>query len=294
MMRILLLGHQGQLGWEARRALACLGDVIALDYPEIDLSKPEGLRELVQQVKPQVIYNATAYTAVDRAEEEPHLAERINVLAPAILAESAKDIRAVLIHFSTDYVFDGSKGTPYTEEDAPNPLNTYGRTKWLGEQAIQQTAEAYWIFRTSWLYSLRRDSFVTKVLEWSRKHETLRIVNDQIGNPTWARFLAEITAQVLAHYLHDVYEAALQTRGIYHLAGDGWVSRFAWAQAILKYDPHPTEQVTRQLLPASTAEFPTPAKRPLFSALDCRRFQETFGLRLPPWEEALRLAMQIH
>ncbi|KPL82851.1 hypothetical protein SE15_12455 [Thermanaerothrix daxensis] len=291
-MRILLLGHLGQLGWEARRSLACLGDIIALDYPQIDLSQPHTLPPLIREIKPHVIYNATAYTAVDKAEQEHHLAEQINAVAPGVLAECACEIRAVLIHFSTDYVFDGTKGSPYTEDDIPNPLNVYGKTKWLGEQAIQAVDNAYLIFRTSWVYSLRRDSFVTKVLEWSRKQEVLRVVDDQIGNPTWARMLAEVTANLLASHRHDPYAQLYEKRGLYHLAGKGWASRFEWAQAILASDPQREEQITRQLLPARTEEFPTPAQRPLFSALDCNRFEQKFGLCLPPWREALILAMQ--
>lgn len=291
-MRILLLGHLGQLGWEARRSLACLGEIIALDYPQIDLSQPQTLPPLIREIRPHIIYNATAYTAVDKAEQERHLAEQINAVAPGVLAECAREIRAVLIHFSTDYVFDGSKGTPYTETDPPNPLNVYGKTKWQGEQAVQAVDDVYLIFRTSWVYSLRRDSFVTKVLEWSRKQEVLRVVDDQIGNPTWARMLAEVTANLLACHRDDPYTQLHEKRGLYHLAGKGWASRFEWAQAILALDPEREQQATRQLLPARTEEFPTPAQRPLFSALDCTRFEQGFNLSLPPWREALALAMQ--
>ncbi|MCX8025643.1 MAG: dTDP-4-dehydrorhamnose reductase [Thermanaerothrix sp.] len=291
-MRILLLGHLGQLGWEARRALACLGEVIALDYPHIDLSQPQTLPALIRDIKPTVIYNATAYTAVDKAEKESHLAKQINAIAPGVLAECAREVRAVLIHFSTDYVFDGTKGSPYVEDDIPHPLNTYGMTKRMGEQAIQDINDVYLIFRTSWVYSLRRDSFVTKVLEWSRTQETLRIVDDQIGNPTWARMLAEVTANLLVNYREDPYAQLQDKRGLYHLAGDGWTSRFDWAQAILKLDPQPEQRATRHLLPAKTLEFPTPATRPLFSALNCERFKRTFHLSLPPWQDALSLALQ--
>ncbi|WP_299024441.1 dTDP-4-dehydrorhamnose reductase [uncultured Thermanaerothrix sp.] len=291
-MRILLLGHLGQLGWEARRSLACLGEIIALDYPQIDLSQPQTLPPLIREIRPHIIYNATAYTAVDKAEQERHLAEQINAVAPGVLAECAREIRAVLIHFSTDYVFDGNKGTPYTETDPPNPLNVYGKTKWQGEQAVQAVDDVYLIFRTSWVYSLRRDSFVTKVLEWSRKQEVLRVVDDQIGNPTWARMLAEVTANLLSCHRDDPYTQLHEKRGLYHLAGKGWASRFEWAQAILALDSEHEQQATRQLLPARTKEFPTPARRPLFSALDCTRFEQTFNLSLPPWREALALAMQ--
>ena len=197
-MRILLIGKRGQLGWELHRCLLPLGEVQALDYPEIDLAKPDSLRKLVRTSAPDVIVNATAYTAVDKAESERELAFAINAVAPQVMAEEAQKIGAVLIHYSTDYVFDGKKGAAYTEEDDPHPLNVYGASKLAGEQAIRSVGGVYFILRTAWVYSTRRDSFVSKVLQWSRQSETLRIVDDQISNPTWARMLAEITALILA------------------------------------------------------------------------------------------------
>ena len=289
-MRILLIGKYGQLGWELRRTLAVLGEVIALDYPEINLAQADEVRRVVRQVRPEVIANASAYTAVDRAESESELAYAINARAPGILAEEAADLGAALVHYSTDYVFDGSKGSPYVETDPPNPLGVYGRSKLEGERAVEQVGGKYLILRTSWVYSLRRDSFVTKVLQWSRQQTSLRVVDDQVSNPTWARMLAEVTAQLLAKADKDWLG---ERGGLYHLAGDGFTSRWGWAQAILRHDAHKEEQVTRQVLPASTLDFPTPAQRPLFSALDCQKFARTFGLGLPPWEEALRLAMEV-
>ena len=293
MMRILLFGRHGQLGWELQRTLAPLGEIIAVDYPEIDLAQPAGLEQTIRDIRPRVIVNATAYTAVDRAESEPEPALAINGIAPGIMAQAAVEIKAALIHFSTDYVFNGSKGSPYLETDAPDPLNVYGQSKLQGEQAIAQIGGNCLIFRTSWVYSMRRDSFVTKVLQWARQNPSLRIVADQVSNPTWARMLAEITAQVLAAGGKDVMDWLHDRRGLYHLAGDGYASRYQWAEAILRYDPDPREQVVQQMLPASTAEFPAPAQRPLFSALDCLKFAQTFGLRLPDWEDALRLAMEV-
>lgn len=291
-MRLLLLGKFGQLGWELHRALSPLGEVIALDYPEIDLSQPDQIRPLIRQAQPAVIVNATAYTAVDRAESEPELTRAINALAPGILAEEARTLGAALVHFSTDYVFDGATNSPYIETDQPNPLGMYGQSKLEGERAIEATGGAYLILRTSWVYSLRRDSFVTKVLKWSRQQETLKVVSDQVSNPTWARLLAEITAQLLAKARDDSTGWLGERCGLYHLAGNGYGSRYNWAHAILRYDPKPEEQVTRQLLPALTADFPTPARRPLFSALNCNLFSETFGLRLPDWKDALHMAME--
>ncbi|MCS6906684.1 MAG: dTDP-4-dehydrorhamnose reductase [Anaerolineales bacterium] len=287
-LRILLLGKNGQLGWELHRCLQPLGLVRAFDYPEIDLRDPASIRPLIREIKPEVLVNATAYTAVDRAESEDDLALQLNAEAPRVMAEECTLLNCLLIHYSTDYVFDGTKGSPYTEEDLPNPLNQYGRSKWIGEQGIQEVGGTYLIFRTAWVYSLRGESFVRKVLQWSRQQETLRVVEDQISNPTWARMLAEITALLLARY--SLAELA-ERKGLYHLAGDGYCSRYEWARAILPLDPEPEGRLTRWLLPAKSTEFPTPARRPLFSALNCDRFVATFGLRLPPWQEALKLAL---
>ena len=290
---ILLLGNRGQLGWELHRALLPLGWVVALDAPEINVTDRQETLRAVQEHRPAVILNATAYTAVDRAESEPDLALAVNGSAPGYLAEAAASVKAALVHISTDYVFDGAKGTPYIETDTPHPLGMYGQSKLAGEQAIVQVDGAYLVFRTSWLYSLRRDSFVTKVLSWARQQTSLRVVADQVGNPTWARPLAETISQLLAMSGRDLYSWIHERRGIYHLAGDGYASRLEWARAILGCDSQPQEQTVREILPALTAEFPTPAQRPLFSALDCSRFTQTFDLRLPRWEVALQLAMQV-
>jgi dTDP-4-dehydrorhamnose reductase len=290
-VKILLLGNTGQLGWELERTLAALGEVVALDYPSVNLLDEANTRQAVRSVTPKVIVNATGYTAVDKAESEPEIAAAINTRAPAILAEEAHALGAALIHYSTDYVFDGLKGSPYVETDTPHPLGVYARTKLEGEQTVRQTVGAFLILRLSWMYSLRRDSFVTKVLGWSRQQRSLRMVTDQIGNPIWARIAAEATAQLLAKGGVDIVPWLAERSGLYHFVGPDHASRYEWAQAILRLDPQRSEQVTEQVLPALTAEFPTPARRPLFSALDSRKFTETFGLRLPPWETALRLAM---
>ena len=290
-MRVLLLGNFGQLGWELNRTLAPLGDLVAIDYPEIDLRDVESLRGMIASAHPQVIVNATAYTAVDKAESEAEIAQAINTQAPRIMAEEAQRINALLIHYSTDYVFDGGKGSDYREDEVANPLNQYGRSKLAGELAIQEVDGSYLIFRTAWVYSLRRDSFVTKVLEWSRSKNSLRIVSDQVSNPTWCRMLAEITAQLLAKGGSDVVGWLGERRGIYHLAGSGRASRFEWAQAILEMDPRREEQTVIEIHPALTSDFPSSAERPLHSALKCDRFRDTFGLSLPDWREALKLAM---
>jgi len=291
MLHILLIGKSGQLGWELQRSLAPLGDVVTYDYPEIDLAKPASLPDLVRGVNPQVIVNAAAYTNVDKAEIEPELARAINAVAPGVLAEEAKRLNAAIIHYSTDYVFDGRKGAPYVESDAPNPLNVYGQTKLEGEQAVQAVGGAYLILRTSWVYSMRQGGFVTKVLQWAREQETLHVVDDQISSPTWARMLAEAAALVLAQGRSEPVDYLREKAGLYHLAGSGACSRYEWAQAILELDPKKSEQKVRQLLPAKSSQFPTPAERPLVSVLDCRKFAQVFGLRLPEWRETLKLAI---
>ena len=291
-VKILLIGKNGQLGWELRRTLLPLGEITAVDYPEIDLASEQSTREWVRRAAPQVIVNAAAYTAVDQAESEPDLAMAVNGTAPGVLAEEAKRLGAALIHYSTDYVFDGTKGAPYIESDPPNPLNTYGLSKLAGEQNIRQVGGAYLILRTSWVYSLRQGGFVRKVLEWARRNPDLRIVSDQVGSPTWARALAEVTAQVLAMGMPDPAGWLADRGGLYHLGGRGSVSRLEWARKILEFDPHPEEQVARGVGEAFTREFPTPAQRPLYSPVDCTLFADTFGITLPDWEEALRLAME--
>lgn len=290
-MRILLLGNTGQLGWELERSLACLGPILALDYPAIDIAEPSNILPYLQEHRPQVIVNATAYTAVDQAEKETGLAYAINGTAPGWLAQQARRIGAGLIHYSTDYVFDGAKGAPYIESDLANPLNIYGKSKLAGEQAVEQAGGAFLILRTSWVYSLRRDSFVTKVLRWSRQQKRLNLVTDQISGPTWARMLAEITAQALAKMGNNPFNWLTENSGLYHLAGWGHCTRKEWGEAILRLDTNKQEQVVQEILPALTADFPIQARRPIFSALDCTRFEQVFGLKLPKWDEALRLAM---
>jgi len=291
MKKILQIGTNGQVGWELLRTCSPLGELIGLDYPAVDLSDSAGLRELVRNTKPDIIINAAAYTNVDKAEIEPELARAINAIGPGVLAEEAKKINAVFVHYSTDYVFDGTKGSPYIETDITNPLNVYGKTKLEGEQAIQAVGGAYLILRTSWVYSMRQGGFVTKVLQWAREQEVLRVVDDQISGPTWARLLAEVTALILAQGRDDPAGYIRQKAGLYHLAGSGSSSRFEWAQEILELDPQKSEQKVRELLPAKSSEFPTPAERPLVSVLECGRFERTFGLQLPAWQEALQLAL---
>jgi len=291
-MRILLIGKFGQVGWELQRTLAPLGDVISVDYPEINLADETNATDWVRKTKPELIINAAAYTAVDKAESEPELAMAINGTAPGVLAEEAKVLGVGLIHYSTDYVFDGTKGDAYVETDVPNPINTYGKSKLVGDQNVKQVDGAYLIFRTTWVYSMRQGGFVQKVLSWARQNPTLRIVSDQVGSPTWARMLAEITAQVVVQGGRDLSGWLSDRRGLYHLGGRGSVNRLDWSRKILEYDPNPQEQIVQELHPALTSEFPTPARRPLFSPVDCDLFVNTFGLQLPDWQDALQMAME--
>ena len=290
-MNIVLFGKNGQLGWEFQRSLPLLGNVVALDRGDLDLCDLAAIQKVLREVRPSLIVNASAYTDVDGAETKPDLARTINALAPGAMAETARELGAVLVHYSTDYVFDGRAKTPYTEMAPTDPSNMYGKSKLEGEEHIQQAAGAYLILRTSWVYSLRGNSFVNKVLTWARKNSTLRIVDDQISGPTWARTLAEITVLALAQNQANRYESIRERSGVYHLAGSGFVSRYEWAKQIVANDPRRAEQTVQAVEPVRSAEFPTPATRPLFSALDCSHFQETFGLQLPPWDSTLELAM---
>lgn len=290
-MRILLLGTNGQVGWELQRTLICLGNVISLGYPDLDMTQPDDIRTCVREIRPQIIVNATAYTDVDRAEAEPEEAFAINGVAPGVLAEEAGAIDAILVHYSTDYVFNGKKGAPYTEDDLPDPLNVYGKSKLQGERAIQQADVPFFIFRTSWVYGMRRKNFVTKALDWARRQSDLRIVDDQIGNPTWCRMLAQLSTQLLFLACQNGRNWCRERKGIYHLAGDGFASRYEVVQKILANLPPGYPLRAERISPASTAEFVSPADRPLFSALDTTKFLRCFGIEIPAWDMCLKLAL---
>lgn len=291
-MKVILIGKNGQLGWEFQQILPSLGDMVALGRDELDISDHHAVQKTLIDLHPDLIINTSAYTEVDLAETQIELATRINAIAPGIMAETARKTNAVFIHYSTDYVFDGNHNTPYTENDTTNPLNVYGKSKFMGEENIKQAAGAYLILRTSWVYSLRGNSFVNKVLGWARKNKTLKIVSDQVSSPTWARKLAEITTHVISTHNANLLETLLERRGIYHLAGSGYISRYEWAKSILASDPKRTEQLVQTIEPALTLDFPTPAMRPSFSALDCTKFSNTFNIRLPNWEESLQQAIK--
>lgn len=282
-MNILLLGKNGQVGWELQRALAPLGRITACDSDECDLADPAALRDLVRAVHPDAIVNAAAYTAVDRAESERDLAWAVNAAAPGVLAEEATRLDAWLVHYSTDYVFDGSKSGAYGEEDATAPLSVYGASKLAGEQAIAASGCRYLIFRTSWVYAARGGNFARTMLRLAQERESLRVVGDQFGAPTAAELIADVTAHCLRDAVRPGGDACL---GLYHLVAGGETSwhgyaRFVLQQAVeagieLRCAPDDVHAIT-------TAEYPTPARRPANSRLDTARLQRVFGLTLPDW-----------
>lgn len=294
-MKILLLGKNGQVGWELQRTLAPLGKVIACGRQELDLADFAALQETLRSVQPQLIVNAAAYTAVDKAETETDLAMAINGTAPGVLAEAALQCGASLIHYSTDYVFDGTKTSPYSEEDRPNPINVYGKTKLAGERAIQQIGIPHLILRTSWVYGLRGKNFLLTILRLAREREELKIVDDQIGAPTWSRMIAEATAQIVARCSAAGANPDLQeVTGVYHLTAAGETSWYGFAQAILN---HPAllntyastfKAQSLKLLPISTTNYPTPAQRPAYSVLNNARVHRLFNVQLPTWDTGLR------
>jgi len=291
-LKILLLGNTGQLGWELNRTLLTLGELTALDFPQINMADPGSIKTIIREHKPNLIINATAYTDVDNAESEPEKAMAINATGPGVLAEEALKSCTALIHYSTDYVFDGSKGTPYIETDIPNPINTYGLSKLRGEQAIKQVGGAYLILRTAWVYSMRRPCFVTKVLEWARTQKVIRIVDDQISSPTWARMLAEATSQIITQGHGETVDYFKEKAGLYHLAGAGACSRYVWAKEIVMYGLNPIQQSQIFVEAAKSVEFSSPVVRPTNSSLTNNSFLETFGFRLPQWNTSLQLALK--
>ncbi len=292
-MKILLTGKNGQVGWELNRSLLPLGEVIALGRKEADFSKPEELRTLVREIKPDVIVNAAAYTAVDKAESEEELATLINGVAPGVLAEEAKRIGALLIHYSTDYVFDGTKETPYTENDIPNPINAYGRSKLAGEQAIQSVGSDYLIFRTSWVYAARGNNFLRTIMRLAQEREELNIVVDQIGTPTWARLIADASAHCIRQSLEQMRINTF-TSDLYNLTSVGETSWYGFANAIVDNARHVAvgKLKLNNIVSIPTIEYPTLAKRPSNSCLTTEKLERQFNLKMPSWEQALGLCME--
>jgi dTDP-4-dehydrorhamnose reductase len=274
---ILVTGAQGQIGFELVRLLAPLGNVVAADRAMLDLSDPDAIVAIVRREKPALIVNAGAYTAVDRAESEPGLARAINARAPGILAEEAKRALAVLVHFSTDYVFDGTRATAYPEDAPTAPLNVYGQSKLEGERAIANAGANAIVLRTSWVYGLRGRNFLLTIRRLAAERDELTVVADQIGVPNWSHTLASATVRIIAAGLPAMAERS----GLYHLSSSGEGSWYDFARAILGDTSEP------RLVPIATADYPTPARRPAYGVLATSRFESTFGFALPSWREAL-------
>jgi len=288
-MKLLLLGKGGQVGWELQRSLAPLGELVALDFDSTDFnadfSRPEQLAETVLKVRPDVIVNAAAHTAVDKAESEPEFARKLNATSPGVVAEAAQQIGALMVHYSTDYVFDGSGSKPWKEDDAVGPLSIYGSTKLEGEQLVAKHCAKHLIFRTSWVYAARGGNFAKTMLRIAKERDKLTVIDDQFGAPTGAELLADITAHAIRATLQDPSKA-----GLYHAVAGGvttWhgYARFVIEQAKaagveLKAGPEAVE-------PVPTTAFPTPARRPHNSRLDTTKLQSTFGLVLPEWQSGV-------
>lgn len=312
MIRILLTGKNGLVGWELQRTLATLGEVIAVDRHGMDLADVDSIRRAVRRYTPNLIVNAAAYTSVDKAESDPDLALAINGTAPGILAEEAKRLGAGLIHYSSDYVFDGKKNGPYTEDDAPNPLNVYGKTKLAGDRAIQAVGVPHFIFRTSWVYGIRGKNFFSTILRLAMERDELRVVNDQIGAPTWSRIVAEGTAQVLAQlYSPFTHRLSAHTSvaspiaqspsvmndigGVYHMTAASFTSWHGFASLIaetLRRQGKTGSFQTATVEPVASEAYPLPALRPKNSRLDTTRFTKQFGLAMPSWDAGARLCIE--
>lgn len=280
MNRILLIGNDGQVGYELERSLAPLGTVMPVCYPAIDFASPDSIVRVVRAAQPTLIVNAAAYTAVDKAETDVAACRKLNAEAPALLAGEAGRLGAGLVHYSTDFIFDGKKTTPYTEDDTPNPLGVYGQTKLEGDLAIRDSGVPHMIFRLAWVYGRRGKNFLLTMQRLANEGKSVRVVADQRGCPTWCRTIAEATAGALAgtRDAHGVFDLS-GVSGTYHCVCSGETSWHGFARAIIP--------ATIPVTPITTADYPTPARRPAYSALSCAKLQRVFGLTLPPWQTAL-------
>ncbi|MBF2005340.1 MAG: dTDP-4-dehydrorhamnose reductase [Chlorogloeopsis fritschii C42_A2020_084] len=280
---ILLIGSNGQVGKELQQTLEPYGNIVAVARPTIDFSQPDTLRQVIRDKQPQIIVNAAAYTAVDKAESEPELAQAINATAPGMLAEEAQKQGAFLIHISTDYVFDGNNCRPYQETDVTNPLSVYGKTKLAGEQAVIQKSDRYLILRTAWIYgAFGKSNFVKTMLRLGGEREEIRVVADQIGSPTWARDIADTIAQLIPKLNSEI-------SGIYHYTNSGVASWYDFAVAIFEE----AQQLglplkVQRIIPITTPEYPTPACRPAYSVLACTKIAGILGTHAPHWRQRLR------
>lgn len=295
-MKILLLGKDGQVGWQLQRSLAPHGEVVACGRDRCDLADLEQIRSIVREIRPAIIVNAAAYTAVDRAESESDLAWRINAEAPGVLATEAATLDALLVHYSTDYVFDGSKASPYLETDPTAPLNVYGRSKLAGEEAIRAAGGRSLIFRTSWVFGARGQNFIKTILRLAREKDTLNVVADQVGSPTPAALIATVTGVVLAMLAHGQGLKNGESR-LYHLTASRPVSWCDFARTVVDLavqSPGFDLLLKPEAInPIATSEYPTPARRPANSRLDCRKLESDFGLRMPDWQPYLERMLQL-
>lgn len=292
-MRIVLTGKTGQVGHQLERSLQGLGEVIALDSKQMNLADPDAIRSVLRQLQPQLIVNPAAYTAVDQAEKEEELAQRVNGTAPGIMAEEAKALGAAMIHYSTDYVFDGGKAGAYVETDTTNPQNVYGKSKLAGEQALAVAGIPYLILRTSWVYGMRGKNFLLTVKRLAAERDELRIVADQIGAPTWSRTIADTTAHIVARLQPRAVRGLDRAQwenasGIYHLTAQGSTSWHGFTEAIVA---HPSTPKKPAVKPITTEEYPLPARRPKNSVLSCAKLIDAF-CDLPQWDEALQLCLE--
>ena len=289
-MKILLTGKTGQIGEELNNIVDDLGNLITVDKEQLDLSKPNSIEPVILDINPDIIINPAAYTAVDKAEEEPDLAMTVNALAPGLLAKAARKVGAGLIHYSTDFVFDGCSEIPYKEEDPPNPLNVYGKTKLAGEKAIAEVGVPFLIIRTSWVYSLHGKNFLRTIKKLAEEKDIIQVVDDQIGAPTWARSVALKTHQILKQCLNKKW---LETKdpslsGIFHLTCQGNTSWHGFAREVLNMS---NTSKNIKLIAIPTSDYPTPAVRPPNSLLNNEKIQKVFGLGMPHWEDALKDCM---
>ncbi len=284
MQTVLLFGKTGQVGFELEHALGPVCRLIAPDHAEADLTDADAIRALIKNAKPDVIVNAAGFTIVDAAESRPELAMQLNATAPGIIAECAEQCAAVLIHYSTTFVFDGTKREPYTETDTPNPVNAYGRSKLAGERAVMAACRRHLILRANWVYSARRTNFALTMLKLAREKTELEIVNDQIGAPTWARDYAAATAHLIADH-----GRLRETPGIYHLSAQSHCSRMQWAQKLIdcaRAIPG-AGNGWATLRPTTTAQYPHPAPRPLYTITSNQKIEAAFGIRMPVWEDRI-------
>ena len=292
-LRIIVTGATGQLGFELVRALSPMGHIVPLAREDFDFEHPDRLRDLVRGINPDVIVNAAAYTAVDVAEADGPACFRANAAGPAVLAEEAKRLGALLVHYSTAFVFDGTQSRPYTEDDEPNPASVYARSKLEGERAIRTAEAAHVILRTNWIFGTRRPNFFQTVKDLAKAGGDLHIISDQIGAPTWSRMIAAATGTIIGSMGKDrvsVSESALARGGLFHMTATGEASRHEFATAIV--ESMALGAASPRVHPMTTEAYRAPAPRPLNSILDCSKLESTFGVRLPPWREQLRLATQ--